>query len=226
MPDIFVAKSSKKKSIEKEKVGENVSDDLDPTTDKHSLPGHTHNPLASFCYHPDKVSFEIQEKNEKIILLLRKHPITNVRWIVIALLLALAPRLFDSFPILSFLPANYQSVAALIWYLVTIAFVLESFLTWFFNVNIITDERIIDIDFLNLIYKKVSDTKIENIQDVTYSMGGVVRTIFNYGNVYIQTAAEVPEFEFLAVPKPDRVSKILQDLVVQEEKEKLEGRVR
>ena len=57
-------------------------------------------------------------------------------------------------------------------------------------------------------------------------MGGVIRTIFNYGDVYIQTAAEVPTFQFLAVPKPDRVARVLQDLIIEEEKEKLEGRVR
>ena len=57
-------------------------------------------------------------------------------------------------------------------------------------------------------------------------MGGVIRTVFNYGDVYIQTAAEVPAFEFLAVPKPDRVAGILQELRMEEEQEKLEGRVR
>ena len=52
-----------------------------------------------------------------------------------------------------------------------------------FNVYIVTDERIIDIDFYNLIYKEVSDANIDKIQDVTYKMGGVVRTLFNYGDV-------------------------------------------
>jgi hypothetical protein len=57
-------------------------------------------------------------------------------------------------------------------------------------------------------------------------MGGVVRTIFNYGDVLIQTASEVPNFEFLAVPKPDQVVKVLQDLRIEEQQEAIEGRVR
>jgi hypothetical protein len=44
--------------------------------------------------------------------------------------------------------------------------------------------------------------------------------------VFVQTAAEVPNFDFLAVPKPDKIAKILQDLRIEEEIEKLEGRVR
>ena len=57
-------------------------------------------------------------------------------------------------------------------------------------------------------------------------MGGVIRTIFNYGDVIIQTAAEIPQIDFEAVPNPDRVSRILRELRVEEEQEKLEGRVR
>ena len=106
------------------------------------------------------------------------------------------------------------------------AYILESFLTWFFNVYIVTDERIIDIDFYNLIYKEVSDANIDKIQDVTYKMGGVIRTLFNYGDVLIQTASEVPNFDFLAVPKPDMIARVLQDLRMEEQQELVEGRIR
>jgi hypothetical protein len=57
-------------------------------------------------------------------------------------------------------------------------------------------------------------------------MGGAIRTIFNYGDVLVQTAGEVPNFDFLAVPNPDKVVKVLQELRIEEEIEKIEGRVR
>lgn len=194
--------------------------------EKHKAPGHTHNPLAAYYYLPDNVNFETKEREEEIILFLRKHPITLLPKALFAVLMILAPSILSIFPILSFLPSNFQLIVVLGWYLITIAFVLESFLTWFFNVYLITDERIVDIDFYNLIYKEVSDANIDKIQDVTYKMGGVVRTLFNYGDVLIQTASEVPNFEFLAVPRPDKVATVLQDLRIEEEQEKLEGRIR
>ena len=221
MPDIFISGKEEKPKKKKDSIAKKPK-----KVSKHKLKGHSHDPLAAYCYFPDKVDFETRERKEKIVLLLRRHPITNVAWILIVILMIFAPLTLSVFPILSFLPSNFQFIAVLVWYLITTAFVLESFLTWFFNVNIITDERIVDIDFHNLIYKEVSDCKIDNIQDVTYKMGGVVRTIFDYGDVYIQTAAEVPAFEFLAVPKPSKVARVLQDLIIEEEKEKLEGRVR
>lgn len=223
MPDIFVSDKDKLANRERSVV---------PKSPKEGSVGaevrkkRKHNPLSAYCYRPRGVDFETRERSEKIILLLRRHPITNIGWLVVALAMLITPFVLPYFPLLDFLPKNFQFIAVLGWYLVTTAFVLENFLTWFFNVNIITDERIIDIDFYNLIYKEVSDAKIDKVQDVTYKMGGAIRTVFNYGDVFIQTAAEVPAFEFLAVPKPDRVARLLQDLIIEEEKEKIEGRVR
>lgn len=219
MPDIYVDKT-------KTQSAESVDVSSAQLTQNHHLPGHTHNPLAAFFHWPDRVNFETQEKGEKVVLLLRKHPITNVPWFVIALILFLAPLLLQFFPLLAFLPERFQVVATLFWYLIVLAFILESFLTWFFNVYIVTDERVIDVDFYNLIYKEISDAKIDKIQDVTYRVGGVVRTLFNYGDVLIQTAGTVTNFDFIAVPQPAEVARILQELRTEEEIEALEGRAR
>ena len=106
------------------------------------------------------------------------------------------------------------------------AFVFEKFLSWYFHVNIITDERIIEVDFLHLVYREITDANIDQIQDVTVEVGSAIRTTFNYGDVIIQTAAQLPKIEFEAVPQPDRVAKVLRELRIEEEVEKLEGRVR
>ena len=103
---------------------------------------------------------------------------------------------------------------------------IESFLSWFFNIYILTDERIVDIDFHNLIYKEVSDAKISNIQEVNHSVGGVVGTVFNFGDIKIQTAGAVPTFDFLNVANPARVVRIIGELRQEEEQETLEGRTR
>ena len=227
MPDIFISDSNKKKKTSKKPVkAPSVKKPRKLIKHSHNEEGHTHNPLAAYHFHPDRAEFETREKNEEVVLLLRRHPITNVRWILIFLIMVFAPLVLSTFPFLDFLPGNFQFIAILGWYLVTIALALENFLTWFYNVNIITDERVVDIDFHNLIYKEVSDTNIDRIQDVTYRMGGAIRTVFNFGDVLIQTAGEKPNFEFLNVPNPHKVAKILQDLRIEEEQEKLEGRVR
>ncbi|MBI2267939.1 MAG: PH domain-containing protein [Candidatus Blackburnbacteria bacterium] len=212
MPDLYISNTNKVQTSRPE--------------DKHHAPGHTRNPFAAYSYKPGNARFETQELEEKIVLLLRKHPITNIPWIVLSLALALAPLVFGFIPLATFFPVQFQTGAILLWYLLVVAIVLEGALSWFFNVYMITDERIIDVDFYNLIYREISDAKIDRIQDVTYKMGGVVGTLFNYGDVVIQTAGTIPNFDFIAVPNPAEVARVLQISRTEEEVEAMEGRVR
>lgn len=181
--------------------------------------------MLSFMAKPKKVAFDTQFQSEQILLVLRRHIITQVPWVITAVIFAFLPLGFGLFPVLGTLPPNYTFAVHLGWYLLLTGFVLESFLSWFFNVYIITDERIIDVDFVSLIYKRVSIAKIDNIEDVTAQSGGALQSIFNYGSVFVQTAAEKREFDFADVPKPAVVTQLLNELILQEEREKLEGRV-
>jgi hypothetical protein len=206
MPDVFVSKSiptpTEVPKTESQKI---------------KIPGHTHNKLSAFCLYPENIDFETRETEEKIILLLRAHPITNLKWILVTILMSLVPGIVGGFGFFAFFPFSFGIVITLAWYLITSAYALESFLSWYFNVYFVTTLRVIDVDFYNLVYKEVSDANINKIQDVSYNMGGVARTVFNYGNVFIQTAAEVSEFDFFAVPYPDRVAKIIEDLIVKDD---------
>lgn len=172
------------------------------------------------------MTFETQDKEEKILLLLRKHVVTNVGWVLLALVLMIVPALFEFFPVFSLLPVSYQVLGLVIWYLAVFGFSFEKFLSWYFNVYIITDERIIDYDFYSLLYKRVSEAKIDRVEDVTFVVGGALGNLFHYGDVYIQTAGEQRELDFEAVPKPEVVVKLLNELILEEELEKFEGRVR
>lgn len=222
MPDIFISEEENKKTPEvKPFVPEEIKE-----KPQYNETGKVVNPLSSFIFHPKRIKFETKEGEEKVILVIRRHPATNLKWIIVSVLLVFAPLILSYVPFLSFLPKEFQTLVVLLWYLVTFAFSLLNFISWYFNVHIVTDERIIDIDYFNLIYKEVSDANIDKIQDVTYKMGGVARTMMNFGDVVIQTASEVPNFVFEAVPKPDKVAKILQDLRLEEQKEAIEGRVR
>jgi len=175
---------------------------------------------------PEKVKFETQEKEEKIILLLRRHWITNVPWLILSVLMISAPFFALRLPGSNFLPNNYRLIIIMMWYLFFLSFVYEKFLSWFFNVFIITDERIIDVDFYSLVYREITQAKIDKIQDISYRGGGLLRSVFDYGDVDIQTAGEQQQISFESVAHPNRVVKALNKLIIEEEKEKFEGRVR
>jgi hypothetical protein len=135
----------------------------------------------------------------------------------------------------SILPPVYLTGFGILWFLFIFGLFLEKVVSWYFNVIVITDERIIDIDFLHLVYKNVTVTKIDNIEDVTYSVTGVIQSLLNFGNVLIQTAGAVvtmqpqqtiASIEIWGTPNPAKVVGVINDLMLQEEQEKLEGRAK
>ena len=227
MPDVFISKENKKieKAVDlpEKKPVENVSVDMarEHPHFRHQDNGitHTYSPLGSFNYIPKNVNFENKDPEEKVVLFLRKHPLTNLGWISLTFVLAILPPFLTALPVFDNVPFRFVILGMLIWYLFTFLYSFEAFLDWFFSVNIITDERIFDFDFYNLTYRKVTDVNIDRIQDVTVAVGGGIGTVFNFGNVLIQTAAEIPEIDFIEVPQPDKVAKILREMRVKEEAE-------
>ena len=182
-------------------------------THDHSAMG----PLTCFAVNPAGVRFETQGAEEEVVLFLRQHIVVNTFWALGAIIMILAPTVVLPF-LLRFLqlpinlPPGYFVIGTLFWYVVTFGFILGNFLRWFFNIYIVTNQRIVDIDFIHLLYKEFSETRLNKIQDVTYRSGGIFATIFNFGDVYIQTAGELPNFEFLKVPHPERVIETIAEL--------------
>lgn len=190
--------------------------------DENGTPG----AFSSFIPQPKNMHFESQHEKEQVLLVLRQHPILNLPWILLSIFLLLAPLvIFPFLPIVAVFPGIFSLFATLVWYLLVTAYIIESFLYWYFNIYIITDERIIDVDFYNLIYKEVSEAKIDRIEDVTATTAGFWGAIFDFGTISIQTAAEKRQFSFAAVPQPAKVTKFLNELILEEEREKIEGRV-
>jgi hypothetical protein len=180
--------------------------------------------FAAFAPKPPHVRFESQADSEHLLLMLRMHPFTQWKWILISFFAAVVPFFFSYFPIFGSLPITYQLGLQWLWYLALFGYMFQSFLKWFYHVYIITDERVIDVDFLNLVLKNITAAKIDHIEDITSETSGFASSFFDYGNIIIQTAAAEQEIIFESVPHPAKVSALLNDLILEEEREKIEGR--
>jgi hypothetical protein len=174
--------------------------------------GHTKHSFSSLLVKPHVFDFQERHEDEEILIVGRRHWFTNVSWIITTVFLLFIPTFLTFVPLSSFISSRYHFISILFWYLITFAFSFEKFLSWYFNVYIITTRRVVDIDFNNLLVKKYSDAEIGMIQDVTSAVIGAIPTVFNYGNVLIQTASEVNEIVFERVPNPEKIIKILQEL--------------
>jgi hypothetical protein len=185
----------------------------------------TGNFFKAFIPKPQNIVLDIQDKDEQIILVLRQHLITQVRELFIILgVIVLIPALLSFSGFLGVLPLKFIGAFNIFWLVLAFGMIAKTFLIWFFNVYIITDERVIDVDFTSMISHDVSSAKIENIEDVTASTAGPLAAVFDYGTILIQTAGEKTVFEFGNVPQPSKVTKLLNELILEEERENLAGR--
>lgn len=178
--------------------------------------------IASFMKNPpSSVSFDGEDKDEHIVLFLRRHFITNVGWILMSVFLFFLPALLSTllrlngFDLADYISLRVRFAASIFWYLFVFGVTFENFLLWYFNVYLVTTKRIVDMDFHALLHRDVTEAPLRNVEDITRRTRGALQVIFNYGSVTIQTAGEQRELEFEFVPDPTRVQDIVSDIVAE-----------
>lgn len=165
----------------------------------------------SYCLYP-QINFETYEEGEKIILLLRAHPITQIPVFFNTIIFSLI--IFSSNIFLNYLLTFTQTLIFNFFALIFIfSYLFFNFLNWYFNVGIITNKRVIDIDFHSVLYKEISTAHLDKIEDITVKSGGYFESFFNYGDIYIQTAGVERYIEFTNVPFPSEVVEIINKLL-------------
>ncbi len=220
MPDLFVSPENNQQDVSTEEPQASAA--AIPSAPIQATPSlHPVGMFETYCENPGNVTFGTQEPEEKILLFLRRDFITNVPWITTSLILIIAPMTFiilanlTNIQIAS-IPPNFSFVLVAFYYLIVATYIFVNYITWYFNVSLITNVRVIDIDFEDIIYKDVAETKLDLVQDVSYKQIGVIRTFYDYGDVLVQTAAAVDTFEMTAVPRPQRVVEVVENLIGKE----------
>lgn len=170
--------------------------------------------------------FQSQRENEVILEVIHRHWFNILTHFALVFLLSLI--VFGSFFILpSFFPdLNTRANALFLLFIqnTLILFLwLYSFLIWidyYFDVWIITNERVINIEQIGLFVRKVSELQFSRVQDVTSEVSGFIPTMLNFGDVEVETAAEEEHFLFRQVPDPYRIKDVLMSRVRVEQDER------
>ncbi|MHC1716628.1 MAG: PH domain-containing protein [Candidatus Dojkabacteria bacterium] len=171
-----------------------------------------------FMSFPKGLTFAGKEQEENVVLIVRTHWIMYLPHLCLSLLSFLLPFLFKLvIPELSENPSLFL-VFFLISFMVFLSVIIFAIIKWYFNVNIITDQRVIDLDFTSVLSHTSSEARLERIEDVTHKQIGVIGSVFDVGTVYIQTAGANAEIEFNNIPRPREVQDILYDLLESKQK--------
>lgn len=218
MPDIYVSDSNKEKkapiSAERKETSADMRNSIEGSPS--NSPSHKVGLLTTFVENPGSIIFSNLDDNEKILLFLRRHFITNAPWILKAMIAFILP--FIVLSLLGFvnfdpIPPQYLFIFSSFYYLVLSGYLFVHFLSWLYNVTLITDQRVVDIDFSNLVVESGGATKLSQIEDVSYEQVGVLSSIFDNGNVTVQTAGAASNFLFAGVPHPERVVHLINNLI-------------
>ncbi len=175
--------------------------------------------LGAYIKKPRGVYFDGQDDREEILLFMRQHVVVNLRWIILSAVLLFAVPILNFFlglgnvTLASLLPASYYFILRFMLGLLTFGYFFENFLSWYFNSYIVTNKRVVDIDFYGITHRRFSEAPLRNIEDVTNDISGFAQVVFHFGDVSIQTAAEAREIIFENVPNPDRVQDTISDLI-------------
>lgn len=83
--------------------------------------------------------------------------------------------------------------------------VFRTWFLWYRNTLVITDERLIDVDQKKIFHRVVSEVYYSNIQDVSFAIKGILPTIFRFGTLIVQTAANNETIEFDGIRNPEKL---------------------
>ncbi|MSU55578.1 MAG: PH domain-containing protein [Candidatus Taylorbacteria bacterium] len=73
------------------------------------------------------------------------------------------------------------------------------------DIWVLTNQRIIDIEQNGLFNRKISEYRLDMIQDVTVVIPSFIATIFHFGNISIHTASDRSKFDFSRIANPEKV---------------------
>ena len=166
-----------------------------------------------------------QKMYERELILIRRDVVTFVWQILLFLILAAVPAVLyffiqKEFPQYLTGQISYPAllVLAIIYYLAIWLFFYTNFVDYYLDMWIITNDRLIDVRQEALFSRTIAELDLYKIQDVTSEVKGIIPTIFNYGNIHIQTAGQEERFNLLNIPNPHDLRKKIADLSEEDRK--------
>ncbi|MFA4880276.1 MAG: PH domain-containing protein [Candidatus Doudnabacteria bacterium] len=162
-------------------------------------------------------NFRGRQPDETVILLTRRHWIRLFGPLFVLALFALIP-----FWVYFLIAASgwYEIFSSVYWFLAAVyLFILwmiafYNIMIYTLNTVIVTNKRVIENEQKGFFKYNLNELKLYNIQDISIKMFGILATFLNYGDIEIESAgAEQDKFYFNALPHPQKIKKVIMDLV-------------
>lgn len=148
--------------------------------------------------------------DEKVLRVVRNHWVTHVGGALLGSALFAAP-FFFMVPLFALGVPGLLIFAACA--LLGALIAARTVVVWYWNAFVITSLRVVDIDQRGFFSRTVSEATYDKVQDVSYSVKGVLGTLLRYGALELQTAGAVSNLELPRVHEPKEVHHLITEAV-------------
>src|SRR3989344_282267 len=135
--------------------------------------------------------------DEKILMVIRRHWFVMVGPVVLLVFLLVFPSVFLTtaprfYPALNNNPEIQPMInfSLALYILIVILYLFIWWSDYYLDIWIITNKRLIDIEQRGLFNRHISEMNVENIQNVTLQIEGLISTLLKFGNLLVETAGE------------------------------------
>jgi len=143
---------------------------------------------------------------EELLTVVRRSPVAHLLGWIIGTLLIIAGFFF-------LYPLIHQGV----WGRIVFAFLLivgvivlvRTIILHRMNVFVLTSERVIDIDQQGMFSRVVSECLYQNIQEMSFSVTGVLGTLAHVGTLMVHTAGDRADLHISGIKDPQRVQELI-----------------
>lgn len=154
------------------------------------------------------------EEGEQVVAKVHRHWLFIVTRIFgLAAMLALPTvviRLFERMGVIQFDGSGVALVVLWsLWGLVLWVVFWQFWTTYYMDIWVVTNRRIIDIDYQRLFDRNIAILRLDRVQDITTHVQGVIGTLLRYGSVIVQTAGSEKEFVIDQIANPEALRDVI-----------------
>jgi hypothetical protein len=162
-----------------------------------------------------KLPFDLQD-GESVLLHARRHW-AFLTWQMVKLAIAgLVPVVLFLvlFALLADLDGRKGQVAAAVSAVWFIFWGIKTYFAWYrynHDIWVVTNQRVIDSVKRHWFHHAMASADLDDVEDISTRKEGIFATMFNFGDLLLQTAGERPNFILSGIPQPSRVLALVDE---------------
>jgi hypothetical protein len=188
--------------------------------------------LATLASFPSNIGVYGQNQDERILLFVRKDKVILIFNLLIQIIAFFMPFVLQmllyflndnfleqfklKFDLDMFFTSKYWTAVLLLWAAYVLKGLYNIFFQWFYDINILTTNRFIDLDLINIFHNRLEETSILNIEDVRDMQSGIIQSLFHMGDLEVYTASGQTVFNLNDVPRSSKIRDFIMDVVLEE----------